>query len=617
MSPSRIRLLSLACALLFSFASAAQAALPTAEEILRINEANRRPFAHLHLRSLYTLEATDADARKWNKQDEEKEQLTKQILAMKREDLKIEFDGRTLVGDEAIAFLQQAEVIDGPRKSRTMPAGQAKAFQHFTLLELFRNGGAYQFRSPRSQIKTQEAAGAWTFSEAPLTTESLRSTYAGYEIFSRTPETTPASRWWTHGSDGHAYIMNKHFRQVHHVELPPYVDFMSRDPWELHPFDAFFSQPAEKYRVVRQEELDGRTVTVVDVMVPLGEGANTKLGYRAWLDLARGAIPLKLAHTQFVLEAPVDSFDRAEPSQVTTTREVRELAGGVFYPVKTVREDFGRDPAAPEPKSADDPRPPLVVHRRHTWECSTVEFRSDWPAGFFVLPFAADQKLFDHDAGKMLGALEPQPLVKVGQEAPPLTIARWLDGKPRTLADLKGQVVVLDFWGLWCGACRESVPHLNELRKPFEGKPVTFVSIHNAEKDIDDLAERIEEFRKKTGWEYLAAIDSGTMIEDSATTTAYGVMGFPLTVIIGPDGKIAYADPQDASMTCDEMNPILLAEFEEKMNALMKLRFQVAGEVWPIPDTVDEEEQMRIHRRVETRFLIHQINKALSGAPGQ
>ncbi len=67
-------------------------------------------------------------------------------------------------------------------------------------------------------------------------------------------------------------------------------------PRELHPFDAFFSQAAEKYRVVRQEELDGRTVTVVDVMVPLAEGANTKLGYRAWLDLARARLPLKLAH---------------------------------------------------------------------------------------------------------------------------------------------------------------------------------------------------------------------------------------------------------------------------------------------------------------------------------
>lgn len=617
MSPSRIRLLSLACAVLLALASRADAALPSAEEILRINEANRKPFAHLHLRCLYTLDATAADARKWNKQDEEKEQLTRQILGMKKEEVKIDVGGQTLVGDEAIAFLQQAGVIDSPRKSGNAPAKQAKAFQHFTVLELFRSGDAYQFRLPRNQIKTRDAADAWIFSDAPLTTESLRSTYAGYEIFSRTPETEPASRWWTHGPDGHAYITNKHFRKVHHVELPPYVDFMSRDPWDLHPFDAFFSQPAEKYRVVRQEELDGRTVTVVDVMVPLAEGANTKLGYRAWLDLARGAIPLKLAHTQFVLEAPADSFDRAEPSQVTTAREVRELPGGLFYPARTVREDFDADPAAPQPKFPDDPRPPLIVHRRHTWECSTVEFRSDWPAGFFVLPFAPDQKLFDHDAGKMLGALEPQPLVKVGQDAPPLTVARWLDGKPRTLADLKGQVVVLDFWGLWCGACRESVPRLNELRKSFEGKPVTFISIHNAEKDTDDLAKRIEEFRQKTGWEYVAAIDAGTMEEDSATTVAYGVLGVPLTVIIGPDGKIAYVDPQDASITCDEQNPILLAEFEEKFNALMKLRFQVAGEVWPIPDTVDEEEQMRIHRRVETRLLIHQINKALSGAPGQ
>src|SRR4029079_6698848 len=127
-------------------------------------------------------------------------------------------------------------------------------------------------------------------------------------------------------------------------------------------------------------------------------------------------------------------------------------------------------------------------------------------------------KLFDHDAGKMIGALDPKPLVKAGQQAPPLSIARWLDGKPRALADLKRQVVVLDFWGLWCGACRASVPRLDKIQKRFENQPVTFISIHTAEKDPAVLATQIEGFIKSTGWQYTAAIDKGQMLENSATT---------------------------------------------------------------------------------------------------
>ena len=58
-------------------------------------------------------------------------------------------------------------------------------------------------------------------------------------------------------------------------------------------FDIFFSQPAEKYRVVREETIDGRSLVVVDVIVSLGPQWSVCLAYRAWLDLKRGAIPIR------------------------------------------------------------------------------------------------------------------------------------------------------------------------------------------------------------------------------------------------------------------------------------------------------------------------------------
>jgi thiol-disulfide isomerase/thioredoxin len=52
----------------------------------------------------------------------------------------------------------------------------------------------------------------------------------------------------------------------------------------------------------------------------------------------------------------------------------------------------------------------------------------------------------------------PPPTLADGTPAPEWTIAEWTDGKDRDLADYRGKVLVLDFWGVWCGPCIEAVP---------------------------------------------------------------------------------------------------------------------------------------------------------------
>jgi thiol-disulfide isomerase/thioredoxin len=235
----------------------------------------------------------------------------------------------------------------------------------------------------------------------------------------------------------------------------------------------------------------------------------------------------------------------------------------------------------------------------------------DWAGDFFVIPFPADLKIYDYEAEKVVGGLERKPLVKVGQPAPPLAISRWVDGKERTLADFQGQVVVLDFWGLWCGACRSAVPKLKELQSKFENRPVAFVSIHSAEADADALAKKIDQFAKEHDWKYLAAIDSGKMLENSATTSEYGIKGFPSMVIIGPDGKVIYVDDDGDGPTCDEEDPVILAAFEEKFEAFWKERFAAVGEEW-IP--LDGEEAQKSYERVQKLYLVQKLERVLEQA---
>ena len=251
-----------------------------------------------------------------------------------------------------------------------------------------------------------------------------------------------------------------------------------------------------------------------------------------------------------------------------------------------------------------------MVDLRYRWDCGLVEIKTNFAQDFFAIPFLPGQKVYDHDAEPTPKDRKPQ--VEVGQQAPPLSIGRWLDGKARTLDDLKGQVVVLNFWGLWCSGCVAEVPQLNALEKQFRGKPVTFISIHNPEDDLDDLARRIAEFQKKNEWNWIAAIDAGTE-DDSKTGDDYGVIGLPFMVIVGKDGKIIYVDFMADSPESDD--PQAEAELEKKGEGFLKQQFEAVGEKWPISDGLGEDEQRDFIHRVVWKSIAQHIEGALSPGP--
>ena len=92
----------------------------------------------------------------------------------------------------------------------------------------------------------------------------------------------------------------------------------------------------------------------------------------------------------------------------------------------------------------------------------------------------------------------------VGQAAPEFTQAAtddWLNSKPLKLADLAGNVVLLDFWTFGCWNCYNSFPWLNSLEEKYAGKPFKIVGVHSPEfeheKNRDKLLKKITEFGLK------------------------------------------------------------------------------------------------------------------------
>ena len=119
-----------------------------------------------------------------------------------------------------------------------------------------------------------------------------------------------------------------------------------------------------------------------------------------------------------------------------------------------------------------------------------------------------------------------------------------LDGESLKLSDLRGSIVMIDFWSSWCPPCRSEAPILAEAYERWSELGVEFVGIA-----IWDNEDDVADFLTRHGINYPNAID-----DDGSIAVEFGVRGIPEKFFVNPDGDIVRKiNGPNTAQTLDEV----------------------------------------------------------------
>jgi thiol-disulfide isomerase/thioredoxin len=145
-----------------------------------------------------------------------------------------------------------------------------------------------------------------------------------------------------------------------------------------------------------------------------------------------------------------------------------------------------------------------------------------------------------------------QKVAQEGGRAPEFSV-RTLDGKTLSYADLKGKVVVLNFWFIGCPACLDLEPKLNVFKAKFTNESdVVFLAMTR------DPANEVKKYLSKERFDYLQAVDA------EGAMRLFGFSGFPKNIVISRSGEIVYW--RSGIRSWDKFESVVRAELAKQKN---------------------------------------------------
>jgi len=144
-------------------------------------------------------------------------------------------------------------------------------------------------------------------------------------------------------------------------------------------------------------------------------------------------------------------------------------------------------------------------------------------------------------ASSMLASTAAESSLGIGDPAPKLQVGKWVQGDPvKEFASDKAYIV--EFWATWCGPCRVSIPHLNEIHQKFKEKGLVVIGQDVWEQDESLVKPFVEKMGDKMT--YRVALDDKSDDEKGAMAktwmVAAGQNGIPAAFLVNKEGKIAW-----------------------------------------------------------------------------
>ena len=299
--------------------------------------------------------------------------------------------------------------------------------------------------------------------------------------------------------------------------------FLVRDDWIYGPLADLLVSPWQdkingyrlRFRYCGEEVFEGHPCVKIRGEVNIGEGQAPHNYMAFWLARDRNLIPIKME--QYGGNAGL----RPMPGAIHHVDEFREISPGTWFPFRTTSVAFDDWQGMSQGR--------IILNWRRVYEVESATPTAEGDVALFSdVPLPAGIKVQVSDAdGQYLGeytqeregvaeistarylSLQSEAKVRdeaklarqraidalVGQPAPAFPEgARWLNGKPMTWGDLKGKVVVLDFWAEWCGPCRNDMPQLRRIHEGREASGLTLIGVHTPGSEPGAIKKVMDEF---------------------------------------------------------------------------------------------------------------------------
>ena len=137
----------------------------------------------------------------------------------------------------------------------------------------------------------------------------------------------------------------------------------------------------------------------------------------------------------------------------------------------------------------------------------------------------------------------PLKMAAVQNTAPNFVgISNWFNSAPLNMADLRGKVVLVDFWTYGCYNCVNTLPHVTALYSKYKDRGLVIVGVHTPEFPFERSASNVQAALKRHGIAYPVAQDN-----ESLTWNAYRNQYWPAQYIVDQNGKLVYQHAGEGS----------------------------------------------------------------------